>query len=420
MPSLLLLLLAALPIAAPVALDAALDEARAANARLPVAAMDVQASESRVRSSRGQLLPKLGLQSDLQIAPSHFGYNFGGSPVGEERLLLMASESLYAGGSLRAAVAGAEAQVRASRAAYRMGEKDLDFDVRTRFSEVLKGKDDVRYRAEGLARLRSYLTTIRQRQAAGEGLQTDVLKTEARLASEEADAEDAERHLRQSELELSDLLGRDLDDPIDVAPLPDLEPLPALDAAPWQQVPDLLQAAARIEVAEAREESALAGRRPHVDLTADAGLLGPGFATGLPTGGLSQRLRDDLGASLTLSFSWQLLDFGVYRGEVGQAHALAEQARYEAVVLTRAARLHFGQAREDAVHWYREMELRKKSLPLARDAYLSAESLYRGGGGTALEVLDSFGNLISASLSYADAVYSYRAAQAAKLRWGTP
>ncbi len=420
MPSLWFLLLAASQAAAPVTLDEALAAAREANARLPVAAMDVKVTEEQVRSARGQLLPKLGVQSDLQIAPRHFGYSSSGSAVGEERLQLMASESLYAGGALRAGVAGAEAQVRASMAAYRIAEKALDLEVRTRFSEVLKGEDGVQLRAEGLARLRSYLLTIRQRQAAGEGLQTDVLKTEARLASEEADAEDAARQLRKAEMELADLLGRDPEEPVAVVPLPPPEPPTPLAETRWQQVPELLQGAAQIAAAEARAESALAGRRPRVDLTADAGLLGPGFAVGLPAGGLSQRLRDDLGASLTLSFSWPLFDFGVYRGEVGQARARAEQARRQVVVLSREARLRFGQAREDSARWYRETELRKKALPLARDAYLSAESLYRGGSGTTLNVLDSFGNLIGASQSYADAVFSYRVAQAAAIRWGTP
>src|SRR5258708_22024889 len=143
MQPLRLLLLAASQAAPQVALEAALAEARAANARLPVAAMDVKATEEQARTARGQLLPKLGVLSDLQLASRTFGYSSGGSPVGEERLQLVAFESLYSGGALQAGVAGAEAQVRASKAAYRVAEKALDLDVRTRFSEVLKGEDDV-------------------------------------------------------------------------------------------------------------------------------------------------------------------------------------------------------------------------------------------------------------------------------------
>src|SRR5260370_4087550 len=114
-----------------VTLEAALAEARAANARLPVAAMDVKATEEQARTARGQLLPRLGVLSDLQLASPNFGYSSGGSPVGEERLQLVAAESLYSGGALQAGVAGAEAQVRASKAPYRVAEKALDPAVPT-------------------------------------------------------------------------------------------------------------------------------------------------------------------------------------------------------------------------------------------------------------------------------------------------
>lgn len=420
MSAFLCLLVAAAQASPPLTLEAALLEAREANARLPVVAMDVKAGEERLRSARGRLLPMLGVQSDLQMAPPGFAYNPTAAFVGEERLQLSATESLYEGGALRAAIAASEAQVRAARAGYRVSEKEVDLDVRTRFSEVLRDEEDVRFRTEGVERLRSYLLTIRERQAAGEGLQLDVLKTETRLASEEAAAEDAARFLREAEMELADLLGRDPAAPLSVVPLPEPAPPGALAEGAWQDVPDLLQVTAQVAVAEANAEAALAGRRPHLSLSADAGLLGPGFSTGLPAGGFAQRLRDDLGASLTLSLSLPLFDFGVYQGEIGRVRARAEQARRQVVVLHREARLRFTRSYEDLLHWYRETELRKNALPLARDAYLAAESLYRGGTGTALDVLDSFGALIGASQAYAEAVFSYRVAQATALRWGTP
>jgi outer membrane protein TolC len=424
MTFLLLTLLAAAsgsPARPPLTLEAALAEARQANARLPVAAFEVKANEEQVRSARGQLLPRLGIQSDLQVAPPGLGYAGPGTATGEERLQLVAMESLYSGGALRANIAAAEAQVRVSHAAYRIAEKDVELEVRTRFSEVLKAQEDVRYRDEGLARLQGYLTTIRQRHAAGEGLQLDLLKTQARVASEEADREESARQQRQRELALGDLLGRDPAEPLSAAELPlPVEPgLPA-PGAEWQRVPELLQGEAQVAVAEANREGALASRRPHIDLAADTGLLGPGLSTGVPAGGISQRLRNDFGASLTLSVSWPLFDFGIYSGQIGLARARAEQARSQAVVLSRQARLQWESAREDTARWYQQLELRRKALPLARDAYLSAESLYRGGAGTSLDVLDAFSNLIAASQSLDDAVLAYRVAEATALRWGTP
>jgi outer membrane protein len=418
----LALLSRAAPAEPPLTLEQALAEAAERNARLPVAEMDVKASQQQVVAARGALLPRLSVDSAVQVAPQDFSYGSGGASTvaGEERLQIVGRETLYDGGALRAGVAGAESQVRSSRAAFRVAQKDLDLEVRTRFSELLKAQDDVASREQGVERLRSYLATIRQRQAAGEGLQADLLKTQARLASEQADAEEARRKLRAAQLQLNDLLGRDPEAPLVAAALPAPQPPPVPQAETWQQAPDLAQAQADQAVAEANVGVARAGRRPHVDVLADAGLLGGGFARDVPSNSLGGRLRNDLGASLTLSISWPFLDFGIYEGQLGQAQARAEQARRRLVMQGRETRLRWEAAREDMAQWYRQVQLRQQAVPLARDAYVVAESLYRGGAGTALEVLDAFSNLIVASQSYTDAVLSFRVAEATLLRWGTP
>jgi len=406
----------------PLTLEQALAEAAARNARLPVSEMDVAASQQQLVAARGARLPRLSVESSLQVSPPDFGYGTGGisSLAGEERLQIVGRQTLHDGGALRAGVSGAESQVRSSRAAFRVAQKDLELEVRTRFSELLKSQDDLASREQGLDRLRSYLATIRQRRAAGEGLQADLLKTETRLASEQADAEEARRKLRAAQLQLNDLLGRDPEAPLVAASLPAPQPPPFLQTEPWRQVPDLALAQADQAVAEANVGVARAGHRPHLDLLADAGLHGGGFASDVPSSSLGGRLRNDLGASLTLSISWPFLDFGIYDGQLGQAQARAEQARRRVVMQSRETRLRWEAAREDILQWYRQVQLRQRALPLARDAYLVAESLYRGGSGTALEVLDAFSNLITASQSYTDALLSYRVAEAMLLRWGTP
>src|SRR5207245_11499598 len=126
----------------------------------------------------------------------------------------------------------------ASRA-FRVGQKELELAVRTRFSVLLTAQDDPASREQGGERLRSYLAIIRQRKAAGEGLQADLLKTEPRLAGEQADAEEARRKLRTAQLQLNDLLGRDPEAPLVAASLPAPQPPPLLQTEPWQQVPDL-------------------------------------------------------------------------------------------------------------------------------------------------------------------------------------
>jgi len=61
-----------------------------------------------------------------------------------------------------------------------------------------------------------------------------------------------------------------------------------------------------------------------------------------------------------------------------------------------------------------------KAAPAAKDAWLEAESRYRGGTTTSLEVLDSYGSAIDAAVRLSDAASRYRIAQALLTRWGTP
>src|SRR5439155_18049108 len=137
---------------------------------------------------------------------------------------------------------------------------------------------------------------------------------------------------------------------------------------------------------------------------ADAGLFGGGFANDVPSSSLGGRLRNDLGASLTLSISWPFLDFGIYQGQLGQAQARAEQARRRVVMQSRETRLRWEAAREDMARWYQEVQRRQQALPLARGAYVLAERRDRGRSGAALEVVAGFSSLVTAYQAFADAV----------------
>jgi outer membrane protein TolC len=69
---------------------------------------------------------------------------------------------------------------------------------------------------------------------------------------------------------------------------------------------------------------------------------------------------------------------------------------------------------------YDQVEVWRRNIPTARDAYLQTQSMYAGGAATALEVLDAFTSWITANQAYADAVVRYREAEANYIRWDTP
>ena len=68
----------------------------------------------------------------------------------------------------------------------------------------------------------------------------------------------------------------------------------------------------------------------------------------------------------------------------------------------------------------REVDLLSRAGPAARDAFLEAESRYRGGAATSLEVLDAYSSAVDAAVRFSDAVARYRIARAIADRWGSP
>src|SRR4029077_10703253 len=163
---------------------------------------DTLLARARVREARGALGPRFALDGDVH----------GGTPPAysgsDGRLQLIADQTLYAGGGLRAGVRVTEAQARAAGARYRVAEKDLELEVRSRFSEFLKIDEERAFRREGITRLKTYLSGIESRLAAGQGVAEDLAKTRVRLGAETADLADAERRLDEARLELNDLLAR--------------------------------------------------------------------------------------------------------------------------------------------------------------------------------------------------------------------
>jgi outer membrane protein TolC len=392
-----------------VSLDDALREAHAANAQLPIAAYDAQVGQARIREARAALGPLFALDGGVHGgAPSAYAGSDG-------RIQAVATQPLYDGGALRAGVALVRAEARGSGARYRIAEKDLDLAVRTGYAEHVKLEHELEFRRAGVGRLRSYLSSIEARRAAGQGVTGDLLKTQVLLGGAEADVADAERRLDQARLALNDLLGRDPTAPLVLAPLPAPSPPPDTIPETWAAAPDVQQAEADVAAAEAGTRIVAAERRPHLDLALDAGAqpaFGP-FGTGLNNG-------EGWGAEFTLTLNWPLFDFGGYRSRRTQAGLRTEQARQRDVAVRRQARLAWATARTELAARYREVAARDRTAATAQDSYLTAQSLYRGGGATALEVLEAYTTWIEASAAAAAATLDYRIADAQLIRWGTP
>ncbi len=406
----------------PLTIEQALAEARAANARLPIASLSAAIAGERTREARAERWLKLALVGDF-IYPS--GYDPIVTNLGESRLQVGMRQPIYDGGALQAAVSKADAEAEAAGARYRIAREDVDLDVRVAFSEVLEVEAEVAARREGLERLRNYRLLLRSRQAEGQGVTADLLKTDVYVAAAEADLIDAERRLGEARMVLNDLLGREPSAPIELDPLPLPAPPADAGAAEWSRAPELDEAVSLTKAATAGLTSVTAERKPHLLAAADAGFLGsdtthlvpPDVKAKDPDATFLDRLWRDAGFSVGLFLDFPLWDAGAHRARVYQAQRAIEQARAGEAATLRRVRLEWERAHAALGKIYEQIRILSKAAPDARDSYLATESRYRGGAATSLEVLDAHTASVDSQLRLADAVRRFRIAQALELRW---
>ncbi|MGE5278605.1 MAG: TolC family protein [Acidobacteriota bacterium] len=412
----------------PLTIEEALREARASNARLPLPALDLDLARQRWDEARAERWLRVALEGDFVYAPAS-SYDPALTNLGEARSQIVARQPLLDGGARHAAVADAEAGIAAAGARYRIAEKDLDLEVRGRFAEMLEAQAEVEIRRGGIERLTTYRTSLRSRQAAGQAVAADLLKTDVRVAAEQANVLEAERRVGEARIALNDLMGRDPKAPLELASLPPPEEAPAGGSPEaWAGAPEIAEAQAQARSADARLTIARSERRPQLFVQADAGLWGSDTShwipadlkTADPSATFGDRIRRDAGYSFSLNLSWPVFDLGAMRARQAQAETSLRQARQRLEVARREARLQWEQAEATLENLSRQIALLTAAVPDAHDSYLEAESRYRGGAAPALEVLDAYSSWVEAQLRLADSVARFHIARAVAIRWGTP
>jgi len=391
-------------------LETALGEARNANAHLPVAARGVDIARTTAREAKASRSPNLAVTTSVNTGgPLAYTTSQGAAQI-------VGAATLLDGGLRRANLSAANFRIQGAGAGFRVVEKDVDLAVRRWFSEFLRAENEIAFREQGLERLRSYLSQVQGRRAAGQPVGSDLLTTQVRVGTEEAALADAKRALDESRLQLNDLMGRVPNAPLALAPLP-APALPIILAgAPWLATPDVRAAEANTAASQAAIAATRSERRPQLQVSANLGAL-PVFGADSGTGPNS---GTGLGGAVLFSLSLPFFDGGVFRARLDRARLEAQQAQDSEIVVKRQVRFSSQLAASQLTRLYQQVETWNRNIPTARDAYLQTQSMYAGGAASALEVLDAYTSWINANQAYTDAVVRYRQAEANYIRWGTP
>ena len=401
-------------------LDQALSEARAANLRLPLPAFEVQVLHARQREAIAEKWLKVAVEGGFIYAPF---YSHGYDPIitnlGEARIQVAARQPIYAGGSIVAGIERANAAAAAGEARYRIAERDLELEVRSRYYELDSALAEQAIRQSAIERIRGYLRLLEGRKASGQAVAGDVYRTQVRADLEESNRLDAAQHSDDARLELNALLGREPAGALSLAPLPSPdEPVTRDVAAPWENAPEIVQARAEARGAEAETVIARSERLPHLSLGADMGLWTAD--TMHLNADFWNRLWFNRGYSVSMLLSWSIWDRGALDSRIAAADLGFQQAQRAVEAERHDAYTKWAQAMAAEKRLYEQMTLLTRVVPEARDSYLEAESRYRGGAGTALEVLDAYAAATEAAVKLNDVTARYRIAQAVAARWSAP
>lgn len=387
---------------------AAAPEVQAANAERLAASLD---SAATARNGR----PAWSVFGGATVAPA-WSYDPAFTNLGDYQFKLGMDVPLLDGGVRRrerllAGLTATQMALERDRVA-----RDAGLRAATVALTLLQRELQETYARASLTWLERLATLLESGVRAGAQARADAVR--ARI---EIDAVGAELSIVQEERgaltrELAQLMGRDPLRGVRVigADSAGISPPSAADSALWleraDQAPEVRAArsqaaAARLSLEQARRRNAL-----QMSFAADAGLAGtdltrvvpPDIRAENPNATISDRLRRDLGASVSFQFRRPLLDPATSLSIAAREASLrAAEARANTASIERRR-----QVLDLLGHWRSAVErlrLTRAALARADDHLVRLRSLYSGGGASLLELLDARRQLDDARTRLAEA-----------------
>lgn len=323
-----------------------------------------------------------------------------------------ASQLLYSGGRVSAALRAAKLTDQIALAGFQRTIADTILAVRRAFYQILLSQAQVEVREQSVLLLERQLTDTRHRLEAGTVPQFNVLRAEVELANAKPPLIRAQNDLRLAREALVRLLA--LDSPardfttINFTGRLTYEPrpweLPAALTQALAQRPELQQADKQVALNRESLTVAAAGNKPELTAFADYGIRNRTFSDEID--------RTINGWTAGARVTWPIFDGLLTRGKVQQARAQLASATLDLADTRRAIELEVRQAYSDYRQALELLDAQKKTVEQAAESLRLAESRFRAGAGTQLEVLSAQTALTDARSNEILALYDYNLALA--------
>ncbi len=401
---------------APLTLEEAIRIALRNNRSFQIAERTLQKARERVAEARGAGNPQLQTNTTYtrydQVNTARFGAQQVRLGSIESRIVVATlTQPIDISGLIRKGVHAASLGYELSQLEYERARNDLILQVINAYQNVARADAFVRVAEEALKNAQERLRITRTQVDTGVASRFDLLRAETQVAQSEQALLNARNQAELARAALNNILGRDLNAPVQVV-MPDNLPrveLPALETLiqqAYQQRPEVRAAERNRELAQVNIDLARRGNLPTLALN------GQWNFNLTPT--LFNPRRQVFTATAVLSFP--VFDGGITRARVAQAREDWQIAEISLQQVKEGVALEVRTAYLNLKDALQRLEVARKGLEQATEALRLARIRYEAGVSPQLEISDAELAYTQAQTNLVNAQFDYLNAYAALQR----
>lgn len=373
----------------------------------------IKEQEGLIVEVKSRALPHLDLVSSYQKKDQELVQSGGSNQ--NWSIALEATQSLYAGGGISAALDAQKISREAALLDLKAVINNALLEVRTRYYDVLLAREQITVQEQNIQLLRQQLDDAKNRFEAGTISNFDVLRAEVELANAQPEFIKARNRQRTSIDQLRQALGYNRPStPENLRKIPEflgtLDYVPvsydlqkALDTARTQR-PDLLRLDRVTKAREAGVRFERSGYRPTVDLVG-------GYR--LDKKVTSERFSESpSGAVIGVVANWAIFDGRSTAGKVAQARSQLRQSQLSTQEQELAVEVQVRTALSSLQEAAELAEAAQKVVAQAEESLRLANARYGAGSATQLDVLQARVALTQSRINQLEANYRHNVALA--------
>jgi outer membrane protein len=383
------------------------------NPQIVTAQQNVVAAQESVAQAQAGYGPTVSLNANGALGNTNAGSNSNSNFVAPGSNVAATGSATFAGnvtlfdnGRTRVLVETAQAALASVRATLRKTEQDLAEQAGTQFFTVLGNEGVASADEQILTQDQAQLAMVEAQVRAGVAPQADVIQSQAQVAQAQVAVVNAQAQVLSAKAALASTMGIDTTAPFEVvAPgTPSPQVTVTADqvlATALQNRPEIAQANAAVQAAQAGLDTAYVDAGPQVNVN-----LGAGFTPFSTSSGVTN--SSTYGVTGTLSLP--LFDSGRGHAEIAGAQASLKSAHASLDSAILSVRQDAYTSYLAAVQAAANLTATRAAKAAADQALAVAQGQYRAGVGTIIAVIQAQTTAAQADVNAAAAVYSYESA----------